>query len=78
MTADEIIQRVAKDNGIGVCDIKGKGRHRAVAWPRQQAMFEMHETGKWSLGQIGRLLGRRHYTTVLHGIRAVKRRECGL
>ena len=73
MTADEIIQRVARENGIGPRDIKGDGRHRAVAWPRQQVMFEMYETGKWSLGQIGRLLGRRHHTTVLHALGRLKR-----
>lgn len=73
MSAQDIIQRVAGEHGIRPQDIKGQDRRRSIAWPRQRAMFELHATGL-SLGTIGRILGHRHHTTVLHGLRAHQRR----
>ena len=73
MSAQDIIQRVAGEHGIRPQDIKGQDRRRSIAWPRQQVMFELSEYGL-SLGTIGRLLGRRHHATVIHGKRAYLRR----
>ena len=72
--SEEIIYRVAREHGIGPRDLRGPGRHRAVAWPRQQAMCELRAQGL-SLPLIGRILGHRDHTTVIHGIRAHQRRN---
>lgn len=49
-------------------------RGRAVAHPRQVAMFLARELTPKSLPDIGRRFGGRDHTTVMHAIRAVKAR----
>lgn len=68
MSAADILATVAQSHGVRVSEIKGQTRLRHVAWARQEAMSRLHERGL-SLGQIGRMLGHRHHTTVLHGVR---------
>lgn len=46
-------------------------RRAKVVRPRQEVMFLMHKLGPgWPLVEIGKFLGGRDYSTVLHGIRA--------
>jgi chromosomal replication initiation ATPase DnaA len=54
-------------------DFQGPERHRPIAWARQDFMLSAERAG-YSLSEIGRFLNRDH-TTVLHGIRAAKKRE---
>lgn len=69
-----ILQDVAEMYDVTVEDLKGQGRSYWISHPRQHAMFMMVKTGKFSLPQIGRFLGGRDHTTVLHGYRAHARR----
>lgn len=69
VTMAEIAQRVAEKHRIEVGDLKGQSRKRYIAWPRQEAMHEMHAATSQSLPAIGRFLGGRDHTTVLHGVR---------
>lgn len=64
-----IARRVADKWGIAPDELRGAVRSRRVAWPRHEAMYEMYATGLFSLPQIGRFLGGRDHTTVLHGCR---------
>lgn len=64
-----IAQRVAAKWGVTLDELRGEIRARRVAWPRHEAMYEMYATGLFSLPQIGRFLGGRDHTTVLHGCR---------
>ena len=66
-TPEEIIATVAKFYGLKVEDLTGKKRHRSVVRPRQIAMFLAREETNASLPQIGRALGGRDHTTILHG-----------
>jgi hypothetical protein len=50
-------------------------RSRKYAHPRQVAMYLASTLTPKSLPEIGRRFGGRDHTTVLHGIRQVKRRE---
>lgn len=64
------LERIAERNGLTVADLTSGERVRAVAWPRQEAMYELSQLGFLSLQRIGNYLGGRDHTTVLHGIAA--------
>lgn len=73
----EICGAVAEKYSLAVDDLRGPSQRDRFSLPRQEAMYEMWLTGWWSLPQIGRFLGGRHHTTVLHGVRAHQRRMVG-
>ena len=52
---------------VGLEDLRGKIRTNAVALPRQVAMYLMREHTGLSFSDIGRELGNRDHTTVMHG-----------
>jgi len=53
-------------------DLVSPRRARALSWPRQAAFFLARKYAKHlSLPQIGRQIGGRDHTTVLHGIKVV-------
>ena len=61
----ELIQEVvARDFQVSVDDLLGKARTRAVAMPRQIAMYLARELTSNSLPQIGTLFNRDHSTVV--------------
>jgi chromosomal replication initiator protein len=64
---DQIILAVAENYGITEENILGRDRSRAVALPRQVAMYLMREEARISLPQIGEALGGRDHTTVMYG-----------
>ncbi len=62
-----ILSEVALYYGISVDDLVGRSRRRAVSVPRQVAMYLLiHEIGLPPT-QVGRLLGGRDHSTVIHG-----------
>jgi len=65
----ENIQRaVCHEFGLSLSQLKAKNNSRAVAYPRQIAMYLSKELTPASLPQIGREFGGKHHTTVLHSI----------
>jgi chromosomal replication initiator protein len=65
----EHIQRtVCQEFGLSVAQLKAKNNSRAVAYPRQIAMYLAKELTPASLPQIGREFGGKHHTTVLHSV----------
>jgi len=60
--------RVAAKHNLPMPEIFSKNRRHFVSQVRQEVMWECRAKG-YSLGQIGRFLGRDH-TTIIHGIRA--------
>lgn len=65
-----IIRAIAQHHGVLVAEIKGQRRTRDIVVPRQQAMAALWiECPHLSLPQIGRLVGGKDHTTVLHAIR---------
>jgi chromosomal replication initiation ATPase DnaA len=64
---------IASAYGLTVDDFTGPCRKRHVAWPRQEFMLAAHEAG-YSMPQISGFLNRDH-TTILHGIRAARKRR---
>lgn len=67
LTATGIIETVAKHFNVSLEQLNGKARDKAIVLPRQVAMYLVREETNSSLEHIGRLLGRRDHTTVMHG-----------
>ena len=67
ITPMEIINFVSDFYNIGVQQIKGDRRSAHIVLPRQILMFILRFDAKLPLEEIGRLLGGRDHTTVMHG-----------
>jgi chromosomal replication initiator protein len=67
LTPDQIIDEVAIHFGVAVSALQGRSRSRAIARPRQIAMYLIREETGESLPRIGSLLGGRDHTTILYG-----------
>ena len=67
LTTDQIIEAVARHFSIEVSALQGRSRTRAIARPRQIAMYLLREETESSLPEIGAVLGGRDHTTVLYG-----------
>ncbi len=63
----EIVKAVAHFYGLSVEDLKSPRRNKAVALPRQVAMYLAREETDASLLEIGKVLGGRDHSTVLYG-----------
>lgn len=64
---ERILKLVADSYNLSVDQIINRNRARHVAIPRQVAMYLLREEAKISLPQIGKVLGDRDHTTVMHG-----------
>ncbi len=67
LTETQILDAVADHFGIERTAFEGKSRSKAIARPRQVAMYLLREETGASLPQIGAMLGGRDHTTVLYG-----------
>ena len=72
VTIDEIQKRVAEHFNIKIAEMHSARRSRAVARPRQVAMYLAKQLTARSLPEIGRKFGGRDHTTVMHAIRKVE------
>lgn len=72
VTVDEIQKKVAEHFNIRLSDIHSPRRLRAVARPRQIAMFLAKVMTPLSLPEIGRKFGGRDHTTVIHAVKKVE------
>jgi chromosomal replication initiator protein len=72
VTIDEIQRKVAEHFNMRVSDMYSERRARAVARPRQIAMFLAKQLTQRSLPEIGRKFGGRDHTTVMHACRKVE------
>ena len=72
VTIEEIQKRVAEHFNIKVSDMHSARRSRAVARPRQVAMYLAKQLTPRSLPEIGRKFGGRDHTTVMHAVRKVE------
>jgi len=66
-TATSIIESVSKYFNIATEDIIGKKRNREFVEPRMVAIYLISEFLHLPLVNIGKLLGGRDHTTVMHG-----------
>jgi len=65
----ELIQRkVSEFFGVKLSELKAKDRTKAVAFPRQIAMYLARQLTHTSLAEVGRAFGGKDHTTVLHAV----------
>ena len=72
VTMDEIQKRVAEHFNIRLADMHSARRARAVARPRQVAMYLCKQLTPRSLPEIGKKFGGRDHTTVMHAVRKIE------
>jgi chromosomal replication initiator protein len=69
----ELIQRkVGEHFGLRGPDLKQRSNSKAIAFPRQIAMYLVKQLTSASLPEIGRQFGGKHHTTVLHSINKIE------
>ena len=68
VSIEEIQRRVAEHYNIRMNDMSSARRARAVARPRQVAMYLAKQLTSRSLPEIGRKFGNRDHTTVMHAV----------
>jgi chromosomal replication initiator protein len=71
VTIEEIQKHVVEHYSLRPTDMSSPRRARAVARPRQVAMYLAKELTQRSLPEIGRRFGNRDHTTVMHAIARV-------
>jgi chromosomal replication initiator protein len=72
VTVDQIQKTVSEHYGLKQADLISERRARAVARPRQVAMWLAKQITTRSLPDIGRRFGGRDHTTVLHAVRRIE------
>ena len=72
VTVEEIQKQVAGHYNIRLNDMYSARRARAVARPRQVAMYLSKKLTPRSLPEIGRKFGGRDHTTVMHAVKRVE------
>jgi chromosomal replication initiator protein len=68
LTLERIARTVATHYQMTVEELKSKNNSRAVAVPRQVAMYLCKRLTKASFPEIGREFGGKHHTTVMHSV----------
>lgn len=71
VTIEEIQRKVSEHWNIRLTDMSSARRARAVARPRQVAMYLAKQLTSRSLPEIGRKFGNRDHTTVMHAVARV-------
>ncbi len=73
ITIELIQKKVAQYFDIRLSDMKAKRRTKAIAYPRQIAMFLSRELTDYSLPEIGEHFGGRDHSTVLHACEKIQK-----
>jgi len=71
-TIEEIQKKVAEHFNVRIADMSSARRSRAVARPRQVAMYLSKQLTQRSLPEIGRKFGGRDHTTVMHAVKKIE------
>ena len=68
LSMERIGKTVASHYNLTVEEMKSKNNSRAIAMPRQVAMYLCKRLTKHSFPEIGREFGGKHHTTVMHSV----------
>lgn len=71
ITPDSVIDEVSRYFDVSVDKIKGDRKTADIVLPRQVAMYIIREKTSLSLPEIGKALGGKNHTTVLHSINKI-------
>ena len=72
VTIEDIQKKVSEHFRIRFTDMHSARRARAVARPRQIAMYLAKQLTSRSLPEIGRKFGGRDHTTVMHAVKKIE------
>ena len=72
ITIEQIQRKAADFFGIKLSDMRAKNRTKAIAFPRQIAMYLARQLTHASLAEIGRAFGGKDHTTVLHAVEKIQ------
>ncbi|MFL6469017.1 MAG: chromosomal replication initiator protein DnaA [Pyrinomonadaceae bacterium] len=72
LTMDRIARTVAAHYQMTVDELKSKNNSRAIAMPRQVAMYLCKRLTRHSYPEIGREFGGKHHTTVMHSFEKIE------
>jgi chromosomal replication initiator protein len=71
----ELIQKIVSEYfGLSYKDLRGKRRTKAIAFPRQVAMYISRELTEYSTTEVGAEFGGRDHTTVMHACQKIEDR----
>ena len=71
-----MIQKFVADRyNVKLSDLKAKNNSKAVAGPRQIAMYLTKSLTPASLPEIGKNFGGKHHSTVIHSIRKIENQK---
>ena len=73
ISPDSILKAVAEHYGVKVSDLRSDRKHKAVALPRQTAMYLMRELTNCSFPDIGQRFGGRDHTTVMYAVKKIEK-----
>ncbi len=73
ITVTDIVNIVAEHFGISQNEIYSNTRSRNVAYPRQIAMYLSKKLTSTSVTDIGKMIGNRDHSTVLHGLAKIEK-----
>lgn len=73
VTIEEIQKACAEHYQMKMSDLTGPRRSRAIARPRQAAMYLCKQLTPRSLPEIGKKFGNRDHTTVMHAVRQIEK-----
>lgn len=68
-----ILSEVAEKHKMTIKEMKSDNRKWRFVKARQEAAYRLNSELKYSLSQVGRLLGKRDHTTILHAINQHKK-----
>lgn len=71
LTMERIARTVASHYKLTVEELKSKNNSRAIAVPRQVAMYLCKRLTKHSYPEVGREFGGKHHTTVMHSFEKI-------
>lgn len=74
LSYDNIVAAVCKYSGIRKSDITGKSRKKEIVAARQLALHIAHKYTAMSFSQLGRAMGGRDHSTVMHACNQVETR----
>lgn len=72
ITPDLIIRETCKYFHLPAEDLLGRKRNKEVVRPRQVAMYLLRHEGSMSFPEIGREMGGKDHTTIMHGCKKVE------
>lgn len=72
LTPNEVFNVVSEYYGVGVQALKGEKRTKIIAWPRQILMYILRNELRLPFDEVGRLVGGRDHSTVMHADDKVK------